>query len=125
MPDKILVIDDTSVIRELLEDFFHDAGFEVDTAVNGREGYEKAISEDYALIVCDVHMPEMNGVEMVVNLRQRKPESKVIIMDSMPGKDAKKATESGAIGCLAKPFDLDELRKLIAELIGENKSTVR
>ncbi len=125
MPDKILVIDDTPVIRELLEDFFNDAGFEVDTAVNGREGYDKAMSEDYALIVCDVHMPEMNGVDMVINLRQSKPESKVIIMDSMPGKDAKKATDSGAIGCLAKPFDLDELRELIKQLTGNKKSSVR
>jgi len=125
MPEKILVIDDTPVIRELLEDFFSDAGFQVETAVNGREGYEKAMSEDYALIVCDVHMPEMNGVDMVINLRQNKPESKVIIMDSMPGKDAKKATDSGAIGCLAKPFDLDELRELIKTLIGNKKSTVR
>ncbi len=125
MPDKILVIDDTPVIRELLEDFFKDAGFEVDTAVNGREGYDKAMSEDYALIVCDVHMPEMNGVDMVINLRQSKPESKVIIMDSMPGKDAKKATDSGAIGCLAKPFDLDELRELIKQLTGNKKSSVR
>ncbi len=125
MPEKILVIDDTLVIRELLTEFFADYGFKVETAVNGREGYEKAVASDYSLIICDVHMPELNGVDLVINLRQAKPESRIIIMDSMPGKDAKKATESGAIGCLAKPFDLDELRELIATLFSNKKSTVR
>ena len=124
MAEKILVIDDTPVIRELLKEFFGDAGSEVDTAVNGREGYDMAIAEDYDLIICDVHMPEMNGFEMVVNLRQTKPESKIIIMDSLPGKDAKKATDAGAIVCLAKPFDLDELRKLVKEIRITKTSTI-
>lgn len=124
MPNKVLIVDDAPVIRELLEDFFTDAGFEVEMAVNGREGFEKAVTNDYLLIICDVHMPEMNGVDLVINLRQEKPESKVIIMDSMPGKDADRATESGAMGCLAKPFDLDELRQIVKEISTE-KSPVK
>jgi len=122
MADKILVIDDTKVIREFLDEFFTDAGFEVETAVNGRIGYEKAISNDYALVVCDVHMPEMNGADMVVSLKQIKPDTPVIMMDSLPGKEAKKARASGALGCLAKPFDLNELRDLTRKVMAFKKA---
>lgn len=125
MSKKILIVDDAPVIREFLEEFFTDNGYEVETAENGRIGYEMAVNEDYALIICDVHMPEMSGVDLVQNLRRKKPDSKIIIMDSMPGKHARQATESGALGCLAKPFDLNELRSLIKKYTSPNKVSVK
>ena len=125
MNGRILIVDDTPVIREFLEEFFSDSGYDVDTAEDGHIGLDMALKEDYSLILCDVHMPEMNGMDMVINLRQSKAETPIIMMDSLPGKQAKQANEAGAQGCLAKPFDLDELRAIVKRLIKLEKITAR
>ena len=113
---RILIVDDTPVIREFLQEFFIDSGFEADVAKNGRDGLELALSEDYSLILSDVHMPEMSGMEMITKLRMSKSDVPVIMMDSLPNKQARLAAESGAQGCLAKPFDLDELRAMVDQI---------
>lgn len=123
MKKRILIVDDTPVIREFLEEFFVDYGYEADIAKNGREGLELALSKDYSLILSDVHMPEMSGMEMITKLRMSKPDVPIIMMDSLPNKQARLAAESGAQGCLAKPFDLDELRQMV-EQITDVKQTV-
>ncbi|MCP4706976.1 MAG: response regulator [candidate division Zixibacteria bacterium] len=123
MRERILIVDDTPVIREFLQEFFVDSGFDADIAKNGREGLELSLSNDYSLILSDVHMPEMSGMEMITKLRMTKPDVPIIMMDSLPNKQARLAAESGAQGCLAKPFDLDELR-LMVEQITNAKHTV-
>ena len=117
MAHKILVVDDTQVIRKFLEEVLTDIGFEVDLAEDGRAGYELALKEDYVLILSDVHMPVMNGEEMVRMIKESKPEIPIIMTDSYPDKLAHKAAKAGALCCLAKPFDLDELRRMIDKVI--------
>jgi DNA-binding response OmpR family regulator len=123
MRKSILIVDDTPVIREFLQEFFVDSGFDADIAINGREGLELALKNDYSLILSDVHMPEMSGMEMISKLRMSKADVPIIMMDSLPNKQARLAAESGAQGCLAKPFDLDELR-LMVEQITNSKQTI-
>jgi two-component system response regulator (stage 0 sporulation protein F) len=117
MAYKILVVDDTSVIREFLKEVLTDMGFEVELAENGQIGYDMLLAGNYTLIFSDVHMPVMNGEEMVRKIKQLKPEIPIIMTDSYPDKLALKATNAGAICCLAKPFDLNELRKIINRII--------
>lgn len=125
MCKRILIVDDTPVIREFLQEFFIDSGFEADLAKNGLEGLELALSKDYSLILSDVHMPEMSGMEMVAKLRMSKPNVPVIMMDSLPNKQARLAAESGAQGCLAKPFDLDELRQMVEQITSINQTVTK
>jgi len=124
MGKTILIVDDTSVIREFLQEFFIDSGFDADIAQNGREGLELALSKDYSLILSDVHMPEMSGMEMITRLRSAKPHVPIIMMDSLPNKQARLAAELGAQGCLAKPFDLDELRLMVKRITEAKKTSV-
>jgi CheY-like chemotaxis protein len=119
MARKVLVIDDTAVIREFLEEVLSDSGFEVDSAENGQIGYEMALKSDYAIIFSDVHMPMMNGLEMVRKIRKIKPDTPIIITDSYPDKLAEEATRAGATSCLAKPFSLQELRQTIHRIIAD------
>lgn len=125
MCKRILIVDDTPVIREFLQEFFIDSGFEADLAKNGLEGLELALSKDYSLILSDVHMPEMSGMEMVAKLRMSKSNVPVIMMDSLPNKQARLAAESGAQGCLAKPFDLDELRQMVEQITSINQTVTK
>jgi CheY-like chemotaxis protein len=125
MNKNILIVDDTLVIREFLREFFIDSGFDADIAGNGREGLEMALSKDYSLILSDVHMPEMGGMEMITRLKTSKPDIQVIMMDSLPDKQARLAAEAGAQGCLAKPFDLDELRLMVERITEAKKITTK
>ncbi|MBN2227503.1 MAG: response regulator [candidate division Zixibacteria bacterium] len=121
MTQKVLIIDDTSVIRELLKDVLTDFGFRVMTAENGQEGVELVRIEDFVMVFCDVHMPIMGGLQTVLNIKKIKPEIPIIMTDSFPDKEAEKAQQAGAVKCLAKPFDLDDLRAVIMHLLGKKE----
>lgn len=110
-------MDDTEVIRQFLEEVLTDIGFEVDLAEDGQAGYKLALKGNYALVLSDVHMPVMNGEEMVRKIKESKPEIPIIMTDSYPDKLAQKAARAGALCCLAKPFDLVELRQLINKIV--------
>ncbi|MFH1699766.1 MAG: response regulator [Candidatus Zixiibacteriota bacterium] len=113
---RILVIDDSPIMRNLLLDILSDDGYQVDTAENGEIGLNQAIAQDYNAIISDVHMPLKNGLEVVRELMAIKPHSKIVLTDSFPDKLAASATAEGALCCLQKPFDLDELRKIISQI---------
>jgi CheY-like chemotaxis protein len=113
---RVLVIDDSPVIRDMLVEVLSDDGYIVDTAVDGRAGGDLALSNNYMVILCDVHMPEQNGLETVRRIITHKPEAQIIMTDSLPDKMANQARREGALGCLQKPFDLNELRQLIERI---------
>ena len=81
-PNQILVIDDSPIIREMLVEILSDAGFVVDTAVDGEKGAAVALKNDYDVILCDVHMPRQNGLETVREIINVKPDAKIIMTDS-------------------------------------------
>lgn len=114
---KILIIDDSPIIREMLMEILSEEGYLVESADNGETGAKMALDNDYDMIICDVHMPRMNGLETVREVIQAKPASKIVLTDSFPDKLAKQAREEGALTCLQKPFDVNELRGLIRQTI--------
>lgn len=120
----ILVIDDSPIMRGMLTDVLKDDGYRVDSAENGEIGVEKALAINYNVIISDVHMPRKNGLETVRDIIAAKPQSKIILTDSFPDKLAAAATKEGAAGCLQKPFDVNELRELIATLMAGGKVSV-
>lgn len=70
MAKKILLVDDDPLIRTVLGQALADAGYETEVAANGNEGLQKAVTIKPDLVVCDVRMPEMDGLTMVEKLRQ-------------------------------------------------------
>ena len=118
---KILIIDDSEIIRNLLKDFFKDIGYEVDTAINGQEGIDIALKQDYDVIFCDTHMPKKNGYQVFKAIFPTKPNSKFIMTDSMPDNLAEQTCREGAYGILTKPFDLEEVKKTMESLFGKLK----
>jgi DNA-binding NtrC family response regulator len=71
-----------------------------------------------------VHMPLQNGLETVRRIITTKPEAQIIMTDSLPDRLANQARREGALGCLQKPFDLNELRNLIGRIRREGTVTI-
>lgn len=114
--ERILVIDDSPVIREMLVEILTDDGYAVDTAEDGEKGAMKALAGEYAVILCDVHMPRQNGLDTVREIMATRPSARIIMTDSFPDRLAQSAREEGALCCLQKPFDVTELRELISRI---------
>ena len=68
---KLLVVDDDEYIRDLYEEILKDSGFHVDTAVDGKDGYDKIVAGSYDLILLDIMMPKMDGVEVLRELSEK------------------------------------------------------
>lgn len=109
---KVLSVDDSASIRALVEDTLVDAGFEVETAVDGEDGLEKAQSGKYDVVLIDVNMPKMNGIELVGKLRglsDYKFTPMLMLTTEVDAEKKKQAKEAGATGWLVKPFDPPKL----------------
>lgn len=114
---RILIIDDSEVIRKLLSEYLVDLGHEVEVAVNGQEGIDKSLSRHFDLVFCDIHMPRKNGYQVFREVRAKKPDCKFVMTDSLPDQLAEMAKNEGAHSCLTKPFDLDEVRRILEVLL--------
>lgn len=117
---KILVVDDTEIIRDLLAEVLSEDGYDVDKAADGIEAIELFEKNEYDLVFCDVHMPRQNGLVTARKILQKSAVAKVVMTDSYPDKLAREAQREGALGCICKPFDLGELRTLLSQI--ENDS---
>ncbi len=109
---KVLVIDDDPVILELLRVNLEIEGFGVVTAGDGREGFARAVSEHPDLVLSDIMMPRMDGLELVAQLkRDARTKSLPIILLSAKAQNAEvqQGLEAGADDYVTKPFDPLEL----------------
>lgn len=107
---KVLVVDDEPGLRQSLGLLLTDAGYTVTAEQDGRRALDRATSESFDLILCDVRMPEMDGLTFLRNYRQRGGGALVIVMSAYGGEDAAiAAMKEGAYDYLPKPFRPDEV----------------
>jgi DNA-binding response OmpR family regulator len=108
---KILIVEDEELIRMALEDDFRFEGYEVDSTGNGKIGYEKAKSPIVDLIVLDIMLPEMNGLDVCRNLRMQGIKTPIIMLTAK-GQEIDKVLglEMGADDYVTKPFSPRELQ---------------
>ena len=111
---RLLIVEDEKQICDMVAKSLYDAGYEVDTCYDGEEALECILSEEYDLIVLDLNLPGMDGMEILKELRQKNEETKVIIL-SARGQIADKVEglDAGANDYLSKPFHLAELEARI------------
>ncbi len=107
---KILVIDDQRSIRTTLKDILELEGYEVDLAENGKEGVEKYAETKYDLVLTDIKMPEMDGLEVLSLIMEKNSDVPVVMISGHGNIDtAVDAIKKGAYDFIEKPLDLNRL----------------
>jgi len=118
---RILAIDDEKNIRHLLRNELTPEGFEVQTAKTGEEGLKLLGEQRFDLVLLDIRLPKMDGIEVLRRLKQKAPGTEVIMITGYG--DIKTAVESMKLGArdyITKPFKLSELIALISQFISPN-----
>lgn len=118
---KILTVDDSSVIRNIISTILKSSGFAVDTAINGIDGLEKIYTNNYDLVISDINMPKMDGLTMIKTLRKNEEYSKLMIIvlsTEEEDEDKNRGLEAGANIYLIKPVKPKDLITNVKMLLG-------
>lgn len=115
---KIMVIDDEPAIREALVDLLSDVNWQVDDFATANQALERCMNDAYDLIITDLRMPGIDGIEFMNRLRNSGVKTPVIVMTAFADKETiKRAWELGAVEYLEKPVQFDKLRELVATFL--------
>ena len=115
---KVLIVDDEAELRKslasILTSAIPDLNFEVDEASNGKEAVQKSIAGDYNLVLMDVRMPEMNGLEALAKIKEHDPSTFVVIVTAHSNlQDAVVAIKDGAYDYVEKPVQAQRLTEIV------------
>jgi two-component system sensor histidine kinase/response regulator len=115
--ERILVVDDNPELLEILSRILFEQGYKVTTAINGSQAYEMILVNDYDLIILDINMPKMNGVETVKAIRYDDPDTFILLISGEA--EPKKIQEAMALGAntfIPKPLDFDTFLSAIKKI---------
>lgn len=121
MSAHILTVDDSASIRMTTKITLTNAGYQVTEAVDGRDGLSKASAGKYDMIVTDLNMPNMNGIEMIQALRRSPAHTGtpiIFLTTESDGEIKAQAKAAGATGWITKPFDPEQLVKIAKKVLG-------
>lgn len=123
---RVLIVDDEESIRNMLSGFLRSRGFETETASNGEQALDLLGKFPFHLVLSDLNMPGMNGLELLSRIRQSHADVGVLMLtgceDVAMAVDAMKA---GALDYVQKPFDLDEVEALLRAALGKREEQLR
>jgi DNA-binding response OmpR family regulator len=115
---RVLIVDDEADVRETLTDLLAADGYEICTAVDGAAALKCLLEQRPDLVLLDIDMPRLRGVEALVAIREISPDTKVIMMSGKADLDeAKRSLASGAFDYVTKPFDIPYLDQAIRTAI--------
>lgn len=124
MTNKALIIDDDISALELMQFQLNAEGFEVLTAENGQQGLAFIAENAFDIILTDLNLPDMNGIEMVKRSKELLPETEIIMVTGYGSTEkAIEATKAGAFYYVEKPVEFDELLILIGKAIERKQQT--
>lgn len=122
MAKKILAVDDSVSIRKSISFILSQEGYEVVEAVDGVDGCEKAKSDKFNLVITDINMPNMDGIDFIKQLRGSIEGYKFtpIIALTTENQDSKmqEGKAAGATGWIVKPFESEKLIAIVKKIIG-------
>ncbi len=122
MPATILFIDDEDIVLRSCRRIFAPEGLEIDTAVSGEEGLDKARRKTYDVVVTDLKMPGLGGLDVLKALRRERPETVVIVFTGYANVEtAREALKNGAFDYIPKPFTPDEIKDVVRNAVSARK----
>jgi formate transporter len=131
MNQSMLIIDDDTAVLASCQRIFTEEGFKVTTTTNPSEGIELATNNQYTVVLCDWHMPELDGMDVVTKLETDAPDSAVVMISGYPSVGrATEAMQRGVMDYLPKPFTPEEIteavqKSIAAKLTQERKALGR
>ena len=122
MPDKILIIDDEKELSDVLKKYLTLKGYSVTTAYNGKDGIAQAKKDRYSIIIADIKLPDMNGVEVIKAIEKVDDKVKFLIITgySITGEVSDLIESSKRVhGYIFKPFKPEHLEEKLKEILGK------
>jgi formate/nitrite transporter len=118
MANKILVIDDEEIVGESLRKTFKGEGYEIDTAYSGEEGLQKARRESFDLMIVDLKMPDISGLDVIKKIKEEQPETMMVMITGYSSVDsATEALKTGAFDYIPKPFTPEEISTVVEKAL--------
>jgi two-component system chemotaxis response regulator CheY len=117
---KILTVDDSASVRQMVSFTLRKVGYDVVEAVDGRDGLGKVSGDRFDLIVTDLNMPNMDGIQLITAARKLPGYSFIPILMLTTESQAEKKAEgrkAGATGWIVKPFNADQLISVVQKLV--------
>lgn len=115
---RILIIEDDEEMRSLLEDFLKEEGYKAVSADNGPEAFHKMAQGSFDLLITDIRMPGLNGLDILSAVKKFQSQLPVLVITAFGGQEVyRRSMARGADGYLEKPIHFHKLKSLIHELI--------
>jgi len=115
---RILVVEDDEEMRSLLKDFIEAEGFEIDSVGNGSEAFRILVRELFDLVITDIRMPGLTGLDIIPGINKLQPETPIIVITAFGSEEVhRRAMERGATAYLEKPLRFHELKTMIHEIM--------
>ncbi|WP_018620332.1 sigma-54-dependent transcriptional regulator [Spirosoma luteum] len=119
---KLIIVDDEKQIRAALRDILEYEGYEVDEAKDGEEGLDMIMHKKYDVALCDIKMPKMNGLELLMKVNEAERSTQVVMISAFGNvENAVEATKRGAFDFITKPPDLNRLLITVRNAIEQSK----
>jgi two-component system response regulator PilR (NtrC family) len=111
---RILIVDDEESMRDFLSIMLHREGYQVDTSIDGAQAVSHLREHSYDLVISDIKMPRMTGLELLAYIKERTPETVVLMVTAFSSTDeAVEAMKQGAYDYITKPFKNEEIRLIV------------
>ncbi len=122
MTKRLLIVDDEKNIRMTLRQCFSSEAYDLSEAVNGEEALNALEKENFDLVLLDIRMPGLTGLEVLNKMREKSIKTDVIIMTAYGSVEkAVEAMKLGAIDFIGKPFTPEEIREIVSEVLAREK----
>jgi DNA-binding NtrC family response regulator len=119
---SILIVDDEQVVRDSLVHWFTEEGYDVDAAASATDALSKLAGREFDLVIADIRMPGMDGIELLEKIRNEQLDTSVILMTGYASVEtAVRALKHGAFDYITKPFDPDDLSVVVRNALEQHR----
>jgi DNA-binding NtrC family response regulator len=119
---SILIVDDEQVVRDSLVHWFTEEGYEVDSSASAPDALSKLAGREFDLVIADIRMPGMDGIELLEKIRSEQLDTSVIVMTGYASVEtAVRALKHGAFDYITKPFDPDDLSVVVRNALEQHR----